>query len=49
MEEKKISFIQPELMMAKVERTQRRLWIATLIMIGLLGGSNIAWIIHFFG
>ena len=49
MEEKKISFIQHELMMAKAERTGRRLWIATLIMIALLGGSNIAWIIHFFG
>ena len=48
MEEKKISFIQHELMMAKAERTQRRLWIATLIMIGLLGGSNIAWITHLF-
>ena len=49
MEEKKISFIQHELMMAKAERTQRRLLIATVIMVGLLAGSNIAWIIHFFG
>lgn len=49
MEEKKISFIQHELMMAKAERTGRRLWIATLIMIALLAGSNLAWIIHFFG
>lgn len=48
MEEKKISFIEHELMMAKAERTQRRLWIATLVMIGLLAGSNIAWIIHLF-
>ena len=49
MEEKKISFIQHELMMAKAERTERRLLIATVIMVGLLAGSNIAWIIHFFG
>lgn len=49
MEEKKISFIQHELMMAKSERTERRLLIATVIMVGLLAGSNIAWIIHFFG
>lgn len=49
MEEKNISLIQHEIMMAKYERTERRLWIATLIMIGLLAGSNIAWFIHFFG
>lgn len=49
MEEKKISFIEHELMMTKAERTERRLLIATVIMVGLLAGSNIAWIIHFFG
>lgn len=53
MEEKKtvaqIPFIAYEASMARMERTQRRLWVATLVMIGLLAGSNLAWIIHFFG
>ena len=51
MEEKKteIPFIVYEAEMTRAERTQRRLWITSLIMLGLLFGSNAAWIIRLFG
>ena len=47
MEEKKISYFQHEGIMARMERTQRRLWVVCLVALGLLAGSNIMWVIKF--
>lgn len=32
--------------MARLERTIKRLWILLIIMLGLLIGSNVAWLIY---
>ena len=44
--EKSISYFAHEAEMARAERTQRRLWIATLVLTVALVASNAAWIIH---
>jgi hypothetical protein len=49
MEDKKIPYIVHEASMARYERKERRLWITLLILLGVLGGSNLFWIIYFFG
>lgn len=49
MEDKKIPYIVHEASMARYEWKERRLWITLLILLGALGGSNLFWIIHFFG
>ena len=49
MEEKRVPFVVHEATMTRMERVQRRIWIMALVLIGLLVGSNTAWIIHFFG
>ena len=40
----RISYAAHEGMMARMERTIRRLWILCIILILLLAGSNAAWI-----
>lgn len=45
----KISFEDHERVMKEYDRKERRLWITLLILLGALGGSNLFWIIHFFG
>lgn len=32
--------------MARMERTQRRLWIACLVVLGILVASNVAWVVY---
>ena len=44
--EKNISYIKHEAEMARAEQTQRRLWIASLVILVALVASNAAWIIH---
>ena len=44
--EKNISYFAHEAEMARAERTQRRLWIASLVLMVALTASNAAWIIH---
>ena len=44
--EKSISYFAHEAEMARAERTQRRLWIASLVLMVALTASNAAWIIH---
>ena len=44
--EKSISYFAHEAEMARAERTQRRLWIASLVLTVALVASNAAWIIH---
>lgn len=44
--EKNISYFAHEAEMARAERTQRRLWIASLVLTVALVASNAAWIIH---
>lgn len=41
-----ISYFAHEAEMAKAERTQRRLWIASLVLTVALVASNAAWIIN---
>ena len=41
-----ISYAAHEGMMARMERTIRRLWILCIILIMLLAGSNAAWIYY---
>lgn len=41
-----ISYAAHEGMMARMERTIRRLWILCIILILLLAGSNAAWIYY---
>lgn len=44
MEEQKIPYFVHEGIMARMERTVRRLWILCIILILLLAGTNGAWI-----
>ncbi len=46
-EEKKISYFVHEGIMAKMERTQSRLWIFSLIMFAAFVISNALWVIKF--
>ena len=41
-----ISYFAHEAEMAKAERAQRRLWIASLVLTVALVASNAAWVIH---
>lgn len=49
MEEKKIPFLLYEAEMTKVEMMIRKFWVMCLVLLGVLVGSNLCWIIHFFG
>ena len=49
MKDKTVSFTVYETTIAKMERTQKRILIAILAFAGLLVGSNLAWMVHFFG
>ena len=44
-----VPYIVHEGIMARFERTIRRLWIAALITLAALVASNAAWALHFFG
>ena len=44
METNSVSFVAFESMKATMERTIRRLWILTIILVLLLFGSNAAWL-----
>ena len=46
MEEKNIPYFVHEGIMARMERTIRRLWILCIILILLLAGTNGAWILY---
>lgn len=41
-----VSYFAHEAEMAKAERTQRRLWIASMVLSVALVASNAAWVIH---
>ena len=41
-----ISYFAHEAEMAKAERTQRRLWVASLVLSVALVATNAAWVIH---
>ena len=41
-----ISYFAHEGEMARAERTQRRLWIASMVLSVALVASNAAWVIH---
>ena len=43
----KISYFAHEGKMARAERTQRRLWIASLVLTVALVATNTAWVLHF--
>lgn len=49
MEEKKVSFFEHEATMARLERVSHKLWIYSLVLLGLLVGTNLFWIFQFFG
>ena len=42
----KIPYIVHESIVARMERTIKRMWILCILLIILLIGTNIAWIIH---
>ena len=44
-----ISYIEHEMKMSKFERKIKVKYMLTFLLVGLLAGSNILWIIHFFG
>ena len=44
MEERNVPYIAHESMMARMERTIRRLWVLSLVLVVLLVGSNVAWL-----
>ena len=46
MEQQNIPYFCHEAIMARMERTIRRLWILCIILIVLLAGSNAAWIYY---
>lgn len=46
MEEKKISYLEYESSQARMERTNKRMWILCIILIISLIGTNGAWIYH---
>lgn len=41
-----IPYIAHERMMARLERTIKRLWILLILLVGLLFGTNLAWILY---
>lgn len=41
-----IPYIAHEGMMARLERTIKRLWVTTIVLIFLLVGTNVAWMWH---
>ena len=43
---KDVPYIVHESIMARMERTIRRLWILCIILILLLAGTNAAWIVY---
>lgn len=43
----KISYFAHEGEMARAERTQRRLWIASLVLTVALVATNTAWVLYF--
>ena len=43
----KISYFAHEGEMARAERTQRRLWIASLVLTVALVATNTAWVLNF--
>ncbi len=40
-----ISFFEHECNLSRLERKAKRLWIALIIAVVLLGGSNMAWLV----
>lgn len=46
MEEKNISYLQYESSQARMERTNRRMWILCIILIVALIGTNSAWLYY---
>ena len=44
--EEPVPFRVHERMMARAERTQKRLWITIILLIALLVGSNMAWMYY---
>ena len=42
-----ISYFAHEGIMARAERTQRRLWIASLVLTVALVATNTAWVLYF--
>lgn len=44
MDERNIPYIAHEGMMARMERTIKRLWILSLVLTVLLVGTNVAWL-----
>ena len=46
MDERNIPYIAPEGMMARMERTIKRLWILSLVLTLLLVASNVGWIYY---
>ena len=42
-----ISYFAHEAEMARAERTQRRLWIASLVLTVALVATNTAWVLYF--
>ena len=42
-----ITYFEHEGIMARMERTQRRLWIASLVLTVALVATNTAWVLHF--
>ena len=45
-EHKSVNYLAFESTVSMMERTIRRLWITTIIMICLLVGTNVAWLIY---
>ena len=46
MDEKKVPYIAHEAMMARMERTIKRLWILVILLAVFLVGTNAAWIYY---
>lgn len=46
MDERNVPYIAHEGMMARMERTIKRLWILALVLTVLLVGTNVAWIYY---
>lgn len=46
MENNNIPYIAHESMMARMERTIKRLWILALVLVILLVGTNVAWLYY---
>ena len=44
MDERNVPYIAHEGMMARMERTIKRLWILALVLTVLLVGTNVAWL-----